>query len=455
MKRLLLVLVAFALILPLSAQDSGQDRGFSAGLNLGSDLLPDPDTGVIESWSKLGFRPDLAIGKFGIGLDLTLRFQLYPESSSDPIKIYKWDWIPNTAEGKTIFDVYLPKIMYVRYGLRGVDPLYAKLGSIDDFTLGNGLIINDYANTRFLPDQRIFGLQAGIDGELFNVPYFGLEALTGNLAKLDVVGGRVYLRPLAFLGKSVLGRTQLGATGVVDQDPYLYTAPGTGSLIYVLGADVTMPILTNPALSLTAYVEGAREMNESMGAIAGIGGKLIGFMKYGLQFRYLQEGFIPSYFDANYDILRDERYDFIAANPTPGAFIPSWQAFLGFDLFSDKLVFDATVSGPFDSVINDADDSTEYPHLKGSLVLKEGLISGLSLEGSYEKFFIGKGTPNTFLDKVKDLIDPTDAAIGFAVHYKTGATVLTLDYAIRWDPSLASGAGDWDVSSSLSASVRF
>jgi hypothetical protein len=445
MKRIILILAMVALLLPLSAQDNGDAaQGFTAGLNLGSDLLPNPDTGVLESWSKLGFQPDLAIGKFGVGLDLTFRFKLYPDGST-PFVLYTPDWIP--SGDKTIFDLYLPKIMYVRYGLRGEDPLYAKLGSIADFTLGNGLIVSNYANTRFLPETRLFGLQAGLDGALFGVPYIGAEALTGNLAKLDVIGGRVFLRPLAFLGSSIFGKLQIGATAVVDMDPYLYTAtPGAGEMIYVYGADVTVPILTGSAFSLSLFTEGAMEMNGAMGAIGGIGGKLLGFMDYGAQIRYLQAGFIPTYFDGNYDLYRSERYEYIDTT-TAGDFTPGWLASLGFNLFSQKLVFSALLDGPFALIPASAsDDVTAYPHLKGKLVLKEGIIGGLSAEAGYEKYFIGRQAP--FFE---DLIDPTDAVIGFTVNYKTGATVLTLAYTYRWDPTL----NDFDVSSSLSATVRF
>jgi len=38
-----------------------------------------------------------------------------------------------------------------------------------------------------------------------------------------------------------------------------------------------------------------------------------------------------------------------------------------------------------------------------------------------------------------------------SINYKTGATVLTLGYVYSWDPTTQ----DFDVSSSLSASVRF
>ncbi|MGB4587301.1 MAG: hypothetical protein WBH66_09690, partial [Rectinemataceae bacterium] len=226
MKRLSLILVLMVLVLPLTAQESGgSGSGFSAGIGLGSDLLPDPDNSTkLTSWSKLGFQPDVSFGKFGIGLDLMFRFQLYPEESSSPIRIYSPDWIPQGSQ--TLLDVYLPKIMYVRYGLRGIDPFYVKLGSISDFTLGNGLIVSDYANTRFLPDLRIFGLQVGIDGAIFKFPYVGFEALTGNLARLDVIGGRVYVRPLSFLGNSLPGRLQVGVTATVDTNPFLYSTVG-------------------------------------------------------------------------------------------------------------------------------------------------------------------------------------------------------------------------------------
>lgn len=459
MKRIILVMIALSLLAPLWAQDGGGDKGFSAGLNLGTDLLPNPDTGVMESWSKLGFRPDLALGKFGVGLDLTLRFQLYPDPNDNTkiIRIYEPDWLP--AAGSTITDIldlYLPKILYVRYGLKDIDPIYVKLGSISDFSLGNGLVVSDYSNTRFLPDRRIFGLQLGVDGAAFKVPYFGMEVLTGNLSKFDVIGGRVYLRPLAFLGSSLFGRLQVGATAVLDQDPLLYfdnssNTYAASSPVYVLGADLTLPILSGKLLSLVSYVEGAKEMNDAMGAIGGIRGKLLGFIRYGAEARYMQEGFIPAYFDTNYDLYRAERFDYIE-NTAPGDFGMGWLAKVGFDLFQEKVLFTAAVDGPLAPIPSVAsDNAAAYPHLKGSFILKEDLIGGISFSGVYEKYFIGRANSNIFTD----LIDPTDAVIGMDVNYKTGATLLTLHYTYKWDPSKNSGAGGFDVSSSLSVSVQF
>jgi hypothetical protein len=450
MKRLLpLLLAIIALALPLAAQENGGEQGFSAGLNLGSDLLPDPDTGKMASWSKLGFQPDLALGKFGIGLDLMLRFQLYPDDNTI-IKIYSPDWVPsddvNLFQG--ILDLYLPKLLYVRYGLRGIDPLYAKLGSINDFTLGNGLIVSNYSNMKFLPDTRLFGLQAGLDGSLFGVPYFGFEALTGNLARLDVVGGRAYVRPLAFM-PSLFGKVQVGVTGVVDREPYLYSSsPQTSEPVYVIGADVTVPIVSGKAFSLVSFVEGAQEMNGAKGFVGGFGGSILSFMDYGAQLRFLQTGFVPNYFDANYDLNRVTRYKYIDAT-SPGDFVAGWLASLGFDLFNQRLAFNALLDGPFALIPDTASDNRLlYPHLRGSIKLAEGMIGGLYFDGSYEKYFIGRET-----GFFQDLISAKDAVIGFNVHYKTGSTVLTLAYTVSYVPD--NPADPWDVSSSLSASVRF
>ncbi len=450
MKKAITILIAILFALPLFAQDAGllpdSSSGFQAGINLGSDVLPTGTGGALESWTHLGFTPDFAIGKFGIGLDLSIRFQLY-SSSTQPFRIYEGDWIP--PAGKTVFDLYLPKILYVRYGLRGIDPLYVKLGSIKDFTLGNGFVVGDYSNMRFLPETRMFGAQLGIDGSLFGFPYAGVELLTGNLARFDVMGGRFYLRPLAGTGIPILKAMQLGVTGVVDIDPYLYNMPDgapAGSPVMVLGGDVTAPLISGSIFSLTAHVDGAYEPNTSMGFSTGVGGRLIGVFTYDAGLRFLQKGFIPTYFDENYDIYRANRY-IVMKTVVPGDFVPGWLAGLGTSLFKDKLFFKVTLDGPFSPIpATSTDLQADYPHGKAVLGLGEGVIPNISFRASYEKYFIGRKT--TFM---ADLVDPTDAMVGLAVSYRIGAAVLTLQYDAVWNPTTSA----FDIHSSLFTSVKF
>src|SRR3990172_1060081 len=61
-----------------------------------------------QVYQQFGLRPDIPFGKWGVGLDLTFRFD-----AEGNFKENEWD------DGRD----YIEKIYYVRYGLPG-DPLY-------------------------------------------------------------------------------------------------------------------------------------------------------------------------------------------------------------------------------------------------------------------------------------------------------------------------------------------
>ncbi len=423
------------------AQDDG-GFGFQAGISLGTDVLID-SMGDSETWNSLGFQPDLSLGKFGIGFDLTVHFKLMTGTALD---VFPGDWVPDYENsGKTIFDLYLPKVMYVRYGMRG-DPLYAKLGSIDDLTLGNGFIVGGYANTRFLPGQRIFGLDFGLDGALFNFPFVGIELLTGNLARFDVVGGRLFARPLISTGLPILQNLQIGTTLATDLDPGLYTDTNQDA-VTVYGVDIFLPLLTGKAFPLAAFTEVAFEPNESSGFMIGAGGRLVSIITYGAQLRFLGAGFTPVYFDANYDLFRSQKADLMAATPTGDAFA-GWLAKAGASLFDDKLYFSVSVDGPFKASPDTqlVPNSAEYPHLRGEVGMAEGLLAGFFVNGSYDKYFLGRGS-----GFFSDLVDPVDAVITASFNYKTGAAIFTLMYNLSYNPVTL----DFDVTSSLQSSIKF
>jgi hypothetical protein len=429
---------------------------FKGGITLGSDVLltgasiapstsPSPET-----WTRFGFQPDLSFGKIGVGFDLTFHFMLY-KTQDAAITLYPGDWVPNyQGNGKSIFDVYLPKIMYVRYGLKGEDPLFAKLGSINDLSLGNGFIMSEYSNMLFMPQQRIFGLDLGIDGALFNFPYVGFEALTGNLARFDVVGGRLFARPLVGTSIPILKNMQVGASVVADTKPYLYTpTPDAAKPIAAFGADIVVPILGGKLFPLAAFTDLALDPNQTAGWMVGFGGRLLGIFTYGAQVRLLQNGFIPSYFDANYDVFRAKKYDYMQLTPPSGSYA-GWYATLGTSLFSDILVFKATMDGPFKGTgvapLSSNPSQTDYPHLRGVLAVNEIPKIPFYLDAFYDKYYIG--AVSGFF---KDLVDPADAVVGLNLNYKTGASVLTLAYNAKWDPA----AKVFNVTSSLQASMKF
>jgi hypothetical protein len=434
---------------------------FKGGIDLGSDVLPTGPAGANEAWTRLGFQPDIGFGKFGVGIDLSARFKLYP-TPEKAVELYPGDWVPDyKGNGKSVLDIYLPKIMYFRYGLKGEDPLFAKLGSIDDLSLGNGFIVGNYSNMRFMPATRIFGLNLGIDGRLFNFPILGFEALTGNLARFDVMGGRIFARPFIGTELPILKNMQVGVSAAFDTNPYLYAdktaaEKAAAETMAAYGLDLMVPILGGKLFPLAAFMDVAIDPNQTIGGMAGFGGRLIGIFNYGAQLRVLQDGFIPAYFDANYDLYRSKKYDFVQTYVSNDKLETGWMASLGTTFLEDKIVFNAALDGPFAAIPPVASPSakqTDYPHAKAIFHFGEGIIGGIYFDASYEKYNLGK--VDSFF---KDLADPTDAVIGLAVNYKTGASVLTLKYDAKWNPDFDNGDGTFgkfDVSSSLSASMKF
>jgi len=388
MKKFVLLMAAIGIISTYTFAQDKSGPAFTAGIALGTDVLIDAD-GNTETWNNLGFQPDLALGPFGIGLDLTLHFKLMPDPDT-AFEIFPGDWVPDYENsGKTFLDLYLPKFMYVRYGLRG-EPLFVKFGSIDDLTLGNGFIVGSYSNTRFLPGQRIFGLDVGLDGALFNFPYVGIEMLAGNLARFDVIGGRLFARPLVSSGIPILDGMQVGATLAMDTGVANFQSTTVYDPVSVYGADIFVPLIDSKLFPLAAFTEIAFEPLNRMGWMVGAGGKLAGIITYGAQLRLLGAGFSPVYFDANYDLFRADKFALMDTIPSGEGFA-GWLAKAGASLFEDKLYFDVTVDGAFAHIpVAASDNSAEYPHMRGVIGLAEGVLGGFFVSGSYDKYFIGK-----------------------------------------------------------------
>jgi len=412
----------------------GLDFGLSLGIGADSYYID----GQYVTYQKITLSPDIAFGKFGIGLELTLHYTFTQTAGIEPVKT-EGDWVP--GPGQTVLDVYLPKFQYIRYGLKG-EPLFVKLGSIEDGTLGNGFIMNNYDNTLFLPGRRIFGLALDLDGALFHFPYLGLETFVGNVARFDVIASRLYVRPLAFLNTPIVKDLQVGGTFAMDREPGLYPTESPADLppVFLYGADLRLPLLSAPAASLAVFSDAAfRQKNGSAGVMVGLGGRLFGFLLYGAQARFLGEGFVPVYFDATYDLFRQEKY---AADPPA---YTGWLGSLGFALFSDLLVFNLTVDGPFQGY-RDPASYLEWPHLKAQLTVGQGLVPNLSLEASYDKRSLGAK-----YGFFQDLVDPAYAVIQGRLNYSIGAAVLSLVYNISKDPV----TGDWKTHSGIESAIRF
>jgi hypothetical protein len=461
----LLCLAVFAFSGVLFAQDTpSADFGFDLGI--GAESFEEPGSDEPVTYQLLSLNPDFAFGKFGIGLDLSFHYR-FTGGDGGEFEFRTADWVPSEA-GVSFLELYLPRFRYIRWGFRG-DPLFIKLGSIDDATLGNGFIMGNYDNTLFLPEIRIFGMNFDIDGQLFDFPYVGLQSFIGNLAKPDIIGGRLFVRPLVWLSMPILPQLEIGYTLVGDIDPFRYVedpgdygySDGNDESILVHGADFRLPLISNDIISLATFGDLVFQGSHT-GGMLGAGARFFKILPLGLQLRFLGKNFIPVYYGPTYDVYRGVYY---AIAGTEEEIVPAyagWYASTGFAFFEDQLMFSAAIDGPFgkpvdedalaeelaqegltdEEIQDEIDEKTwvNYPHIRATFVVGQELLQGFDFNFWYDKKNIRA---------FADLIDPSNAVVGAAVNYYTGPAVLTLEWDIVYKPE----DGTWDTTAKLKSSI--
>jgi hypothetical protein len=163
-------------------------------------------------WQRFSFRPDIPIGKFGVGLDL----ELFLDNTG---KISKEGW--DFSNRNQSFDTILRKIYYVRYG-KPQDTSYLRAGALEEVSLGYGLIMDNYCNTLNYPGDKKVGVVFGVE----NIGTFGLgiQGMMNSLGDLKnrgaVVGGRVSARPFTLSEIPILDRVTFGAAVVRDVNQF-------------------------------------------------------------------------------------------------------------------------------------------------------------------------------------------------------------------------------------------
>ena len=179
------------LVCTLFAQDSG-----NSNLSKKSGTTGSIGTVTINGqvYNQLSLRPEIPIGKLGVGLDIYLYFNdegLYWES---------WNFSSGGAAYRTIID----KIYYLRWG-QPEDNLYFIAGALPSVTLGQGILVYNYANIMEYPQVRQIGLnlQAKVAG-------IGIELIHSNFkaAAPGVLGIRT--------SYSIIPKLSIGASFVTD-----------------------------------------------------------------------------------------------------------------------------------------------------------------------------------------------------------------------------------------------
>lgn len=298
--------VRFAVFLALAVLLLGSATGFAQDAeDLADEAMPSAEDVAKAIGPQLGFgmefgnvtingtnyntvrlQPDLALGQFGIGLDLNFEFD-----ADGKLRVESWQGWQNI----------LAKIMYIRWGTKGSKPVYVKAGSIDDFTLGHGTIMYKYSNMLNYPAERNLGLALDLD---FN--FIGFESMMGSL-DFDVFGFRLFARPLVNIGIPIVKTLEVGATVAFDLDYFseitdlsFFTNQNTTD-VYVYGADLGAIVFDNAIIDMLTYFDFVGINGKGTGEVLGVIGKIISVIPYRFELRLTQPKFEFAYFDQFYD----------------------------------------------------------------------------------------------------------------------------------------------------------
>ena len=241
--------------------------------------------------------PEFAFGKFGLGVDLNLRFNTKGQ-------IRPGDYVH--------FSDYLRIIRYARWGQKG-DPFYIRVGALDYSRLGHGFIMYNYRNSPSY-DLRKTGIELDADFDKY-----GFESVYSDVTASGVLGLRGYVRPVKFTPAAqvpIIGGFEVGATYATDLDKNsnktfaslgdpLVVDSKNGSAMAVYGFDAGLPLLTLPAVKSTLYSDYAKIRGYGNGAAVGIDMNFsgMGLLTIGAKYerRWSGDQFLPSYFDALYE----------------------------------------------------------------------------------------------------------------------------------------------------------
>jgi hypothetical protein len=284
---------------------------FAMGINIGLSSYED-STGDQIAFQKLSLLPEFSYGKWGIGFDFTFEFD----------GTFNLRDLDNDGEADTWtkFSDYFYKIYYVRYGQKG-EPLYAKIGRFDSYTLGHGLLMEGFSNTLLYPYVQQLGLNLDVDGSVFGFPYIGIESVTDDVLDWDIIGVRIYTRPLIKRPIPILKGLEFGATTVVDFDPQEDpTSDDIGppkdnpasDTVSTFGVDVGLPIFKKEKSSLIAYADWAIINEKGNGTVVGSTYRYDWFTLY-TQLRFLGKQFVVNYFDPFYERERAVKFDSLDA----------------------------------------------------------------------------------------------------------------------------------------------
>ncbi len=275
-----------------------------------------------KGYGLIALMPEFAICKIGVGFYLPIIILSYKHFlySKKWYNHNEWDF---RCPSDSLHD-FVIKFLYIRYGQKG-DPLYLRIGSLPSVTFANGFIMNQYSNMLNFPTVRRIGLEFGY---IYN-NFVGIETMCADLGRREIYGARFLIFPLGLSQMGMLSKLQIGATLVADTEVI-----DEDTKVINWGFDAGLPIITTHLLNLKYFIDWATysiyapnyigkkgwQGSDNFGFATGFKGNFM-FLVYRAEYRYLQDNYVPEYFDSFYELQRVDKFRYglvlMYINPSP------------------------------------------------------------------------------------------------------------------------------------------
>lgn len=275
-----------------------------------------------ESFVGLVLSPEFKIGKVGLGLNIPVLYGL--DSKSLRTEIFKDGSGPARL------------IRYIRYGEQKKDPVYIKVGQLQNTMLGYGGLINNYTNSTSFEKRKV-----GLHYDINIKGVAGIEGLYSDFdpASLNLFAIRPYTRPLANSGIPIVKTFEAGLIYITDKDQtaiptsdststsYVFTRDGISAFGFDMGVTVfrvpfiqidlfanysKLNVESDTLSQVATILTGDTDFNSGSGFSAGVNFRMhfiadVFSTDIRIERLAYQNGYIPQFFDANYELNKDLR----------------------------------------------------------------------------------------------------------------------------------------------------
>lgn len=375
-----------------------------------------------QTYAKAVIQPVINLGKLKAALYLPI---IYQKNLFDPSDWYRpkgndewsfgtdigWEEKPLEALADAATDLFL-KFRYIEYGRPLDDPFFFKVGNLNSFTVGHGLVMRNYANDGEFPAIRRLGFNLGID-----LGAWGFEALTNDLLEPEIFGGRLYVRPVPDF------KLAFGLSAVADIAPasiFGDDASDYGDPIFIAGGvDLDLPIITSQLLGIRLFADAAAMMPylrtdgagaystleagwqldavyadgkpQNWGAAAGLMGNVL-FIDWRLEYRYFTGAFRPAFFDSGYERARAQRVadwaGYLSGGVDQNPSVMGVYGEGGASLFRDKISLKLGYFWPWSADAGISEQIAQAnDYFKAELRVEKGIVPIIDLSGAviYER----------------------------------------------------------------------